>query len=603
MTKQIFSFKVYLRQEITTFLAAAMLIFMLSIAFFSVKNDSLTMDELPHIPAGYSYVSQKDMRLNPEHPPLIKDMAGIPLLFIKEIRFPAEISSWTGKTNDQWSFGSDFLFRVGNPTEKIIFWARVPMLLILLILGIYIFKWAKELFGNKAALLALFLFSFSPTIITHGRLVTTDVGAAAGIFIATYYFIKFLHDGSRKNLIISGITLGIAELIKFSTFLLLPFFGILIFCLAIIRAKDFKSFLKGFLSLGIKLIAIIAISYLVIITVYQFHVWNYPPERQVVDSAFSLASYSFRFLADPVIWMADKPLTRALGQYLLGFLMVTQRATGGNTTYFMGEVSNLGWKAYFPTVYLLKEPLSFHILSLFALICTISALIRRTITKPLWKNSYPRLKEWLAEHFAEFAMLVFIFIYWTSSLTSNLNIGVRHLIPVLPLTMVLVAGIVAKTLTPPYLKLKYAFLGILIAWQAFSVINVYPHFLAYFNELAGGPNNGYTYAVDSNLDWGQDLKRLRMWIDENKIDKIYIDYFGGGDLKYYLGDKYEGWWGTRDQNDLPPGGYLAVSATFLQAGKGKVIPGFEQPSGFYLWLNNYEPVAKIGYSIFIYRID
>ena len=153
------------------------------------------------------------------------------------------------------------------------------------------------------------------------------------------------------------------------------------------------------------------------------------------------------------------------------------------------------------------------------------------------------------------------------------------------------------------MKIKFVFCGILIAWQIFSIAKVYPHLLSYCNELAGGADKCYLYVVDSNYDWGQDLKRLTKWVEENKIDKIYVDYFGGGDTEYYLKEKYAPWWGTRDPKELPKDSYLAISATFLQGGRGKPAPGFDQPTGYYRWLDNYQPIAKIGYSIFIYHID
>jgi len=212
-------------------------------------------------------------------------------------------------------------------------------------------------------------------------------------------------------------------------------------------------------------------------------------------------------------------------------------------------------------------------------------------------------------------MLVFIVIYWATSLKSNLNIGVRHLLPVFPFTILLVSNITISWLKSPLLKpsstsfikvglgkIKKAFLALLLIWQATNVIAVYPSFLSYFNELAGGPENGYIYTVDSNLDWGQDLKRLTKWVEEQKIDKIYIDYFGGGDAKYYLKEKFAPWWDTRDPKELPKASYLAVSATFLQGGRGEPTPGFNQPTGYYRWLDNYEPIAKIGNSIFVYYI-
>jgi hypothetical protein len=541
-----------------------------------MQDDSLTMDELAHLPAGYSYLTQKDMRLNPEHPPLIKDLAAIPLLFIKNIYFPADIKAWKDDINGQWDFGNNFLFHSGNPAEIMIFWGRLPMILILVLLGFYIFKATKEFFGNKAGLLALFLFSFSPTFLAHGRLVTTDVGAAAGAFIATYYFIKALKDGSRKSIIIAGIAFGLAELAKFSLILLIPLFCLLALAWWIIKSGKLIPTLKI-------LILVFIIGYLTLWPVYQYHTWNYPAERQVRDTELLLSSFGSRPLANSVIWMADKPILRPYAQYFLGVFMILQRASGGNTTYFMGEISAAGWKTYFPIVYLIKEPLSFHILTLIALLYAV------------WLRKRPS--------FFVFSLLVFIGLYWATSLRSNLNIGVRHLLPTFPFIFILTAAGIMNLIKPPFLKIKYVLLAGLLLWQAISVITVYPSFLAYFNELTSGPDNGYKYTVDSNLDWGQDLKRLEKWADENNIDKIYVDYFGGSDAKYYLKEKYAQWWGSRDKKELPKGSYLAVSATFLQGGRGNPVPGFDSPAGFYSWLNDYKPVAKIGYSIFVYKID
>ena len=571
-------------------IAGFLLLLMFLMAFFSILDDSLTFDESAHLPAGYSYLTQKDMRLNPEHPPLIKDLAAIPLLFIKDINFPSDIKAWKEDINGQWDFGFYFLYQMGNPTDKMIFWSRIPMILILILLGFYIFKWARELFSNKVALLSLFLFSFSPTFLAHGKLVTTDVGAAAGVFIATYYFLGALKNPSKRSIIFAGISFGLAELCKFSVILLVPFFGLLAFTWWLINLGSWRKALKIF-------ILVMLIGFILIWPIYQYHVLNYPPERQVRDSEIFLSAYP-DFIQKPLIFAADKPILRPYAQYFTGLFMVFHRATFGHTTYFLGEISNLGWKNYFPIVYSIKEPLTFHILTLFALL--YAAWL---IKKPFWVNTFSRIRNWIKSHFPEFAMLTFIGFYWTTSLYSNLNIGVRHLLPIFPFTMLLVSVMTVNSLKGPYLKTKYLILGALILWQAVSVISIFPHFLAYANELVKGPNNLYIYTVNSNLDWGQDLKRLKNWVEENKIEKIYVDYFGGSNPEYYFKEKFSPWWGTRDPQELPEGSYLAVSATLLQGGRGKKNPGLEGPEGYYLWLNKYTPVAKIGYSIFVYRID
>jgi len=586
--------------RLTYIIAAGLLIFVFVICVFSIKDDSLTMDELAHLPAGYSYLTQRDMRLNPEHPPLIKDLSAFPLLFIRDIKFPSEIKPWKEDVNGQWEFGRYFLFESGNPAEAMIFWGRIPMILMLVLLGFYIFRWTREIFGNKASLLALFLFSFSPTFLAHGRLVTTDVGAAAGIFIASYYFIKFLKDSSWKNLIIAGIVLGIAQLLKFSIILLFPFFGILVIIWAAANSSGFREFLKIFKRYFVFCLLIGLIAFLSIWIVYQYHTWEYPPEKQLSDTQDILASFDIKFLSNLNIWMADKPVFRPIGQYLLGLFMIFQRAAGGNTGFFLGEVSAAGWKSYFPVVYFIKEPLSFHILTLITLICLVFLIKKLLWQKPLLKV----ISSWTKLHFVELASLIFIAIYWITSLSSTLNIGVRHLLPVFPFTILLISGnIVAWSSSTPFSKLKKALLAWLLLWQAYSIILIYPHFLAYFNESIGKTDQGYMYTVDSNLDWGQDLKRLNQWLDEKGIDKIYIDYFGGGSPEYYLKGKNAPWWGAKNPEEMPKGSYLAVSATFIQRGQGKPASNFNEPTGYYNWLNEYKLVKKIGYSIFVYYID
>ncbi len=136
---------------------------------------------------------------------------------------------------------------------------------------------------------------------------------------------------------------------------------------------------------------------------------------------------------------------------------------------------------------------------------------------------------------------------------------------------------------------------------------VYPHFLSYFNQFAGGINDGYHYAVDSNYDWGQDLKRLAKWTNDNDIKKIGVDYFGGGNPKYYLGDKVEYWQSAKNNPKYESIEWLAISVNTLQNAFGKLHPGQSRnPEDEYQWLkeikNPYQPDFKAGKSIFIYKL-
>ncbi len=620
-----------MNKKIVNFLAALMLVFMLALAFSSLLDDSAIMDEVAHLPAGYSYISQQDMRLNPEHPPLIKDLAGGTVwLWSKitgtKINFPSEIPAWKNDVNGQWDFGFDFMYKEGNDADLMLFLGRLPTLLFLLLLGIYIFKWAREIFGPAAGLLALFLYSFSPTFLAHGRFVTTDVAAAAGIFITSYYFVRWLKNPGTKNLIIVGLVFGLAQLAKFSVFLLVPLFFFVVLIWVLLKTKndsgDGRSgtrLLKNAWKYFGGLIIICAIGYIFVVwPVYLFHVANYPVERQQRDTAFILSSFGMRSVADLISWMAGIPFLRGLAQYGLGLAMVLQRAAGGNTSYFLGEVSAVGSRLYFPIVYFIKETLTLHILTLIALLLFIFRFFKQKL------YSAQKIWEYLSQNIGGILMFSFIVLYWFTSVRSPLNIGVRHILPTFPFIFLLISAQITQWLRinleidpsvsfwqkiirifrqTSWLLVKYIFVFALIIWQMISVIGVYPAFLSYFNESVGGSGKGYLYVTDSNLDWGQDLKRLAQWVDENKIDKIYLEYFGGATAEYYLKDKFLPWWGTRSPADLRnKGGWLAVSATLLQQGRGEPAAGFNEPTDYYNWLNKFKPQTVIGNSIFVYYI-
>ena len=565
---------------------------MFFLAVFSIKNDSLTMDELPHLPAGYSYLTQKDMRINPEHPPLIKDIAAIPLLFMKNLNFPKENKSWTTDINGQWDFGNQFLFKSGNSADEMIFYGRMMMILVLMVFAVLLFYFVYKNFGGPVAILSLFLFCFSPTILAHGRLVTTDIGASFGVFLTIFTFFNFLKNPSKKNILFASLALAFAELAKFSNIILFPYLIIITFIWWLINRKDFKK-------LALNLILIFVLTFIFILPIYQYHVLNYPLEKQFSDTQFLLKNLNNDFIVNSLLWMTDKPIFRAYAQYFLGVFMAMTRAVGGNTTYFWGEITNVGWLSYFPVVYFLKESLPFHILTIIALVFAIFSLIFRQKTGDFLKD----IKNLLQKYFLEFCIFAYVVVYWATALKRNLNIGVRHLLPAILLTYILVAIGIYKFLEKQNrLKIKVFFIALLLSWQAAGIFFTFPYFISYFNEIGGTYKNGYQYVVDSNYDWGQGLKRLKNWTEENKIEKIYIDYFGGADLDYYFRNKYEKWWGQRNRSEIAPGNYLAISATFLQNGKGVLVKNFKAPSGFYRWLDQEDLVARPDPSIFVFKI-
>ena len=631
----------------TKILAGVIISTAVTLAITSFWDDSLIVDEVPHIGAGYSYVVKQDLRLNPEHPPLAKILAGIPLLFLNLKQDAFEAKSWQSDVNGQWEFGRKLIYNSGNDADQIGHYAKLPMLLFFILAGILIFKWSRKLYGNSGGLIALTLFSFSPTILAHSRFVATDIPALFGIILGTYFFINYLQQNTKKNFWLASIAFGLALLTKFSTFLLVPYFLII----ALIWGLTGKSVIhplensrgdssrakapteKLFLSATsrgsrvgrmtdlpvVRTILIFIVGILIIVwPVYFLTTYNYPPARQKTDTTTLLQSYGNRTFADAVIWASDKPVIRALAGYGLGLLMVNQRALGGNTTYFLGEVSRSGWHSYFPLVYFIKEPLAWWGLVILVIFTVIRHSARDgvgTFFRVLYtkKTLFPGASRdnFLNNYFPQFAMLLWLLIYWASSIFSNLNIGVRHLLPTYPFAILLVSGQLSRILhnlkkaSRTVILISSFLILFLLSWYVAESVKAHPHYLTYFNQTVGGPSGGYKYVVDSNLDWGQDLKRFSQWVKQKNISKIELDYFGWADPSYYLGNSYI-WTNSQKYKNAEDfrvrnkaDGWLAVSATFLQGSQGP--PDQFKPIN-YLWLKDYQPVITIGHSIFVYRI-
>ena len=599
-------------------LAFGILAVMAALLFGSVWHDAATFDEVAHIPAGYSYVTKFDYRLNPEHPPLIKALAGISAQIFVHPYFPTNTAAWRDDINGQWAQGAAFLYEVGNNSDAIIFWSRVPIMRLSLFCGLLIFWWTKRKFGALAAVLTLLLYAFSPTVLAHSRYVTTDLGAAFGFFISTISILAFLKKPSWGNAIVTGIAVGVANLFKFSLVLIFPMFFIMFavwiwaipFATFGERIKNFftilgKSIIAGFIALG------------VIWAVYAIFIWNYPPDRQYRDADVVLSTYGYRPAVNFDLQLIQNPITRPLGQYLFGVLMAQQRSEGGNTTYFLGEVTAQGSRRYFPLMYLVKESLAFHILTLIALWYGIKKIIQSQHETN--RGIITRVRRWSYDHFTEMACMIVIGFYWIFSMKSALNIGVRHVLPTFPFLYILVSRGIAEWIhgyqpAPVYHwfdllrsftrrfffpALKLNIVGVLVAWMIVVALTAFPFYLSYYNALGGGTTNGYLIATDSNYDWGQDLYRLKNYVDAHDIQKIALDYFGGGSPRVTLSDVFEPWWSAKGA----PHGWFAISSTLRQGAFGAIGPGFiRKPEDSYDWLRAYTPVDRAGASIFIYKL-
>lgn len=620
----------------STKLALMILLGMGSLAYAAAWNDSMIVDEDPHIASGVGYVLKQDMRLNPEHPPIVKYLAALPVTLIPNLNVPFEHDYWVNPNRDpelvngQWKWGQDFIFSSGNDADLIVRLARLGPMLLMLLLGWFVYRWTKDRAGSGAALVALLLYATSPTILGHGILVTTDVPAALGIFVGAYYFIRYLRDPSKKTLLQAGIVFGLAQLLKFSVVLLIPYFGLLAFGWWWLRAvsargdsvrsveaarrprRPFWTYVGGTVLIGLIGVVVIYIVYAAVA------IPGYPAEQQIADAKVLVLKFPLQGqpAGNVVIEMMRVSILRPIAQYLLGLAMVLQRAVGGNTTYFMGLTARDAWLAYFPIVYLTKIRLAVHLLTLMAIASGVFAL-RREITKGAG-TFIKRISAFALKHFDELAMILFIFIYWATTLTSNLNIGIRHLAPTLPFLFVLL-GIAIRRLIriDPRTKIRgmmrsaslsgqraMVITGLML-WAVIAGLLAYPHYISSYNVLAALRGGGQNIAVDSNLDWGQDLRRLGDFVEERGIKSITISYFGWAVPEYYMpeGTQVSEWWVDWDGE---PTGWFAISTSYKQQGCAIPVRGFGERPGDnydgYCFLRDHEPEAIVGTSIYVYNL-
>ncbi len=572
----------------------------------SAWNESQTIDEVVYIGAGYSYLTTQNMHLSPEHPPLFKDLAAIPLLFfhfstpnIFQQRLNEDFNN-----DDQWVLGYGFLYKIGNNAMDIIHAARIPMALFFILSALLIAGWADELYGPIASKIALLLFTFSPTVLAHSRYVANDIAVLFGVLAASYYFIRYLKLPSRRSLIISGLILGVALLTKFSAFLLVPFFLILSLTYGMISGGIFgRTRPSSILHFMYGTAKIIAIAFMfVILPVYIFHTFGYAPEQQQRDAQTILGLiFPGRFFVGPMVWLSGQELFRAFAWYGVGLFMTVSRQSYYNQSdiYLLGRLVHSGVWWYFPLVYVIKEPIPWLVMLFTAVLFTLKS------ARKLIGQSLKNLPVFIHEHFEALSMLLFLGTYWAVSMRSVVNIGIRLLLPTYPFAILLVSGQIVnagKYIQHRSKKVFQPFAAIivfLLVWYIFEAVHIYPYYLTYFNQFIGGPAHGWEYVVDSNLDWGQDLQRLDDWLTKNGIKKIEFGALGPTSPDYYLGEKYV-YLNTnkyKDRDDFisrnKTGGWIALSSTqYLQL----------MPDAYPLWLKSIPPVTIVGNSIFVWHV-
>ena len=555
-------------------ITVVLLTLMGTVQVVTALGETQTWDEGIHIAAGYA-CWKGDYRWNIEHPPLVKMMSALPLLPLRP-KLPVVPEPWLRL--DQVQVGIDFLYKNRVPADTLLFRARAMTILLTLIGGLFVALWTRGRFGVTAGLLALTFYALDPNLIAHGRYVTTDAPMAVFYFLTCAAWCDYLLRDNRRNLLLAALSFALALAVKFSAVLLGPVI-LLLYALRWLQVpKEFP--VRRALVAG-------ASTALTVLLVLSLVYWRDTVRCVLGESPKLAASVSRESLTGRFLWQVGNAKELPRFTYLAGLDAVAAHNSGGHSSYLLGMHSDTGWWYYFPVVFTVKSTLAAIVAVLLVSGAALRTLVQAGAGGP-FRLLAGRAR---AIPFRWIAIILPALFYFTVSATSAINLGVRHILPVYPLLYVAAAGVLASLQWKPLWR--YAAFA-LIALQAAECASIYPDYLAFFNVAAGGPGNGPKYLVDSNIDWGQDVKKLRRWLGEHGTRRVWINYFGKAELGYYgieeaslpVASEVRAW----EEID----GYAAASVTPLY---GVYVPwGDLEP------LRRLPVVAKVGYSIYVYDL-
>jgi len=545
--------------------AIAMVLYAVS-GWSAIRSKSATFDEPAHIGAGFSYFKTGEFKINLQHPPLLKEIAALPLL-ATGTRWPMSEEQWKDVADPpdpsvQWFLGNDILY--GNDPDRILFETRLPFLGLSLLLIVVVFLWGRELIGPWPAAIAALLTGLDPTLRAHGVLVTTDTGFALTAVLFAWSLWRFLQHRTVPRLVTAGATLGLALGAKFTGALLVPLAVALLYAAARwIPAGPVRPGRRAdpyaMQDKAARVVGILGVS-------------------AALFAVAGLVLHALYFLpSDPFI-------------YVRGILRVNADHHPSYLPYMAGGFKPHFW-TYYVVAWLLKEPLPIIAL----VFAGLFALLRRDRSVTDLDRAFLLLPP---------AAILLFYTFFSH------NLGFRYLIPMLPF-LYLVAGSGAAWLFTTGGVLRRAIVPLLVVWLALNAWGISPDPLSFFNESAclwtrpasigldAGAACGVEWLDDSNVDWGQGLKQLKTWLDANAPGRhIGLAYFGTGRPDAY-GIEFERLNTSAIERGLQPGLH-AISAHFLARSLGALRARHGDGPGN--WIAHTKPVAVVGHAFYIYDI-
>jgi hypothetical protein len=497
--------------------AAALLVVMGASQMVGAVADSQTYDESYHLVNGYAFLKSRTMVTISEHPPLSQVISAAPLLFL-DLRMPLE--SVPNRPEDERE--ADFLYKNKVSAETMLRLARVPKILLTLLLGWVMTWWMRPRFGAVAALAALTLFSFDPNFLAHGHYVTTDVPATLCFTVACLAWARFLTDGTMKSAAWCGLAMGVAMGTKYSALLLFFIFGFLYFfriwqkegeAPGPVRWSPFH-LAKGMVVFGVVMLAVVWAAFgfetghmLTPEIIAALRGIGFP--NVGADTAFNVAATQ---------WTIPAP------SFFRGLFVLTLHNVRGHPSYLMGMHSLTGWWYYFPVVAAVKTPTGALLLLAIAVVAVVRAVAKTGV-----RHAVAKLRQISPDWYV---LILPPALYFAICVRSNINLGIRHVLPIYPLVYMWTAAVLfSRDVAIPARFRKAG--AICVALVMLESASAFPRYLGFFNLPSGGPRNGARYLVDSNLDWGQDLKRLKAYLTERGISNVCLNYFGTAPPSYY----------------------------------------------------------------------
>ncbi|MGC2194684.1 MAG: glycosyltransferase family 39 protein [Terriglobales bacterium] len=550
----------------------------------SIRHQSQTIDEGFHLVAGYRYWQCGDFGINSEHPPLAKMVAAAPL-WIDHVPAPPGTCGKDQTTKDYgYGLGYNYLYSGQVDADALLYRARLSASVFAVLLAIGCYALGRVLFGATAGVIALLLLVFEPTILAHGALITTDTALSAFLLLAVLAF--HLYSRSRKLVwqLVTGVFTGLTLSAKHSGVLIVPILlGLASFEFGweTLHEKTNSAALRSWLRRAGELGAVFLIAIAVLWTTYG---WRYAarpggeamtlPLGDFIANARQQGTHGF-ILTTAIPALAQWHLLPE--PYLYGLVDVLNVSDPGQPPFLLGKLYPNGRWYYFPVAFIIKATIGFLVLLLLALVAGC------------WTSSDRVLP------FAYLSVPPVILLLVASR--SGLNIGLRHVLPMLAFFCVLIAGAVAL-LWKRGVAWRIVVVTLMLA-HAVSSLHAYPNYLAYSNEAWGGPLNTYRYLTDSNVDWGNGLYQTRDYLRTNHLTDCWLAYDGVASLVYYGIPCRPLSASIGEYTEVPP---LAATGTFVLS--ALTVSGIEWEPGE---LNPYhafqktKPVANIAGAMLVYQ--